>query len=169
MSRLKCHLVLGYFCVFLQDINYGIEFMIIRFARNVKVGVTANIPEDRIIIWSGFDKLNTWSRNNKQNSKGDKHQVLHLWRNNPLKCRTDNNWLGNIFREGAGATVDDSWTWVNSATLVKKSSIPPGHSERTTFHMMWSNPFILRQLQCWDQFWGKHFRLRKSKRVWQEL
>lgn len=47
---MKFHLVLGLFYVFLHDINNGIEFMLIKFARNVKVGETASIPEDRIRI-----------------------------------------------------------------------------------------------------------------------
>lgn len=57
------------------------------------------MQEDRIRIGSGFDKLDTWTRNNKQNSKRDKCQVLHLCRNNPLKYRIENNWLGNTSSE----------------------------------------------------------------------
>lgn len=39
---MKFHLVLGLFYVFLHDINYGIEFMFIKFTKNVKVGVTTS-------------------------------------------------------------------------------------------------------------------------------
>ena len=53
-------------------------------------------------------------------------------------------------------------------TCEKISIFPPGHAERTTVHVMWSNPFMLRQLQCWDKFWAKHLKLRKSKGQWWE-
>lgn len=75
--------------------------MLIKFAIKMKVGVTASTPEDRIRIQSGFDKWDTWNRNNKQNSKGDKCQVLHLCRNNPFKYRIMNNWLGNTSSENS--------------------------------------------------------------------
>jgi len=95
---MKFHLVLGLVYVFLDGIKYAIEFMFVKFARIVKVGVTASIPEDRIRIQNGFHKLDIWSRN-KQNLKKDKCQVLHLCRNNLLKYRTDNNWLGKTSSE----------------------------------------------------------------------
>lgn len=155
--------------VFLHDINFAIEFMIIKFARNVKVGVTASIAEDWIRIWSSFDKCDTWNRNNKWNSKGDKGQVLHLCRNNPLKYRIENHWLGNTSSEkclrlqqmtaGHESTVPPLW----------KKQYPPQDMQKGQ-QSKWCEAilFMLRQLQCWDPFWANHFKLRKSKGKWQE-
>lgn len=56
MSCMKFHLVLG-LCS-LHGTDFEIEFMVMKSARNVKVGV-----EDR--VQSNFDKFDTGSRNNK--------------------------------------------------------------------------------------------------------
>lgn len=146
--------------VSLHDTDYGIEFMLMKSARNVKVGVEGRIQ-------SNLDKLDTGNRNNKWNSKGDKGQALHLCRNNPFKQNTEQLLRKHNVRVGSEITADDSWVWVNSATLVKKSSIIS-----STY---WKN----KNLQFLMKFHAdaaaalrsvliKTFQIRKSKRELKE-
>lgn len=134
--------------VSLHDTDYGIEFMLMKSARNVKVGVEGSIQ-------SNLDKLDTGNRNNKWNSKGDKGQALHLCRNHPFKQNTEQL----LRKHSRQSRVWDYSRWQLSMsqqchTCEKKVASSPVHIERIRICNSWWN-FMLRQLQHWDQFWSK--------------
>ena len=57
---------------FINDLDEGIENMLIKFADDTKLAGVANSPEDKIKIQNDFDRLESWAKTNKMNFNREK-------------------------------------------------------------------------------------------------
>ena len=88
------------FNIFINDLDEGIESMLIKFADDTKLGGVANSPEDRIKIQNYLDRLGSWSKTNKMNCNREKCKVVHLGRKNEMhRYRMKDTWLDNSICE----------------------------------------------------------------------
>ena len=84
------------FNIFFNDLDEGIESMLIKFADDTKLAGVANSPEDRIIIQNDRDRLQSSAKTNKMNFNSEKCKVLQLSRKNELHIyRMEGTWLDN--------------------------------------------------------------------------
>lgn len=81
--------------------------------------------------------------------------------------RIQNNCLGNNVRVGSEITADDSWVWVNSATLVKKSSIISSTYWKNK-NLQFLMKFHAEAAAALGSVLIKTFQIRKSKRELKE-
>ena len=84
------------FNLFINDLDEGIDKMLIKFTDDTKLGGVANSPEDRIKIQNDLNRLESWAKTNKINFSRKKCKVLHLGRKNELhRYRMEDTWLDN--------------------------------------------------------------------------
>uniref|UniRef100_A0A803SSX5 Reverse transcriptase domain-containing protein n=1 Tax=Anolis carolinensis TaxID=28377 RepID=A0A803SSX5_ANOCA len=73
------------FNIFINDLDEGLEGMIIKFPDDTKLGGIANTPEDRSRIQNELNKLERWGESNKMKFNRDKCKILHLGRKNEMQ------------------------------------------------------------------------------------
>jgi hypothetical protein len=66
------------FNIFINDLDDGLEGILIKFADDTKLGGVANTPEDRITLQNDLNRLENWAKANKMNFNREKCKVLHL-------------------------------------------------------------------------------------------
>lgn len=80
--------------MFTNDLDAGIESLLIRFTDDVKLGRAKNTLEDRQRIQKDLDRLECWSRDKKMQFIVDKYKMLHQGKDNQKGTyRIGNNWL----------------------------------------------------------------------------
>ena len=82
------------FNVFINDLDEGIEGMLIKFADDTKLGGVGNTAEERIRFQNELNRLENWAQANKMNFNRDKCKVLHLGRKNQMHKYTCEKDLG---------------------------------------------------------------------------
>ena len=109
------------FNIFINDLDEGIEGVLIKFADDTKLGGVANTPEDRIRIQDDLDRLENWD---KMNFNGEKCKVLHLSRKNQMHhCRMGETCLGSSMCENdLGVLVDHTLNMSQQCDLVAKKA-----------------------------------------------
>ena len=107
------------FNIFINDLDEGIEGVLIKFADDTKLG--ANTPEDRIRIQDDLDRLENWA---KMNFNGEKCKVLHLGRKNQMHhYRMGETCLGSSTCEkDLGVLVDHTLNMNQQCDLVAKKA-----------------------------------------------
>ncbi|CAM4409115.1 unnamed protein product [Caretta caretta] len=82
------------FNIFINDLDVGIESLLVKFSDDSYRGGVANTLEDRAKIQRDLDKLENWAIDDKMKLIKDKCKVLHLWKKNQIhKDRMGDNWL----------------------------------------------------------------------------
>lgn len=72
------------FNIFINDLDDGIEGVLIKFANDCKLGGVANTPEDRVRIQNDLNSLESWAKTNNMEFNREKCKVLHLDRKNEM-------------------------------------------------------------------------------------
>ncbi|CAM5094356.1 unnamed protein product [Natator depressus] len=112
------------FNIFINDLDNGIESILIKFVDNTKLGGVASALEDRIKIQNDLDKLEKWSEVNRMKFNKDKCKVLHLGRNNQLHTfKMGNDCLGRSTAErDLGVIVNHKLNMSQQCNVVAKKS-----------------------------------------------
>uniref|UniRef100_A0A803SME4 Reverse transcriptase domain-containing protein n=1 Tax=Anolis carolinensis TaxID=28377 RepID=A0A803SME4_ANOCA len=97
------------FNIFINDLDEGLEGMIIKFADDTKLGGIANTPEDRSRIQNNLNRLEKWAKTNKMKFNRDKCKILHLGRKNEMqRYRMGDAWFNSSMCEkDLGVLVDN--------------------------------------------------------------
>ncbi|KAF7235847.1 RNA-directed DNA polymerase from mobile element jockey [Varanus komodoensis] len=82
------------FTLFINNIEEGVNSLLIKFADDTKTGAVATTEEQVLQIQKDLDRLWKWAGDNRMAFSVDKYKVLHLWhRNSCHKCRLGDKWL----------------------------------------------------------------------------
>ena len=57
--------------IFLNDLNEGVQRMLVKFADDTKLSAIANTLEDRNKIQNDLDRLDNWAENNRMKFNRD--------------------------------------------------------------------------------------------------
>ena len=66
------------FNIFINDLNEGVQGMLVKFADDTEVGRIANTLEDRNKIQKDLDRMEHWAESNRMKFNRDKCKVLQL-------------------------------------------------------------------------------------------
>uniref|UniRef100_A0A674JN28 Reverse transcriptase domain-containing protein n=1 Tax=Terrapene triunguis TaxID=2587831 RepID=A0A674JN28_9SAUR len=112
------------FNIFINDLDIGIESMLIKFATDTKLGGIATALEDGVIIQNDRDKLEKWSEVNRMKFNKDKCKVLHLRRKNQFHTyRMGRDCLGRSTAErDLGVIVDHKLNMSQQCDAVAKKA-----------------------------------------------
>uniref|UniRef100_K7EW77 Reverse transcriptase domain-containing protein n=1 Tax=Pelodiscus sinensis TaxID=13735 RepID=K7EW77_PELSI len=112
------------FNIFIDNLDIGIESMLIKFADDIKLGGVATNLEDRVIIQNDLDKLEKWSEVSRMKFNKDKCKVLHLGRNNQFHTyRMGSDCLGKSTAErDLGVIVDNKLNMSQQCDAVAKKA-----------------------------------------------
>uniref|UniRef100_A0A803TK60 Reverse transcriptase domain-containing protein n=1 Tax=Anolis carolinensis TaxID=28377 RepID=A0A803TK60_ANOCA len=97
------------FNIFINDLDKGLEGMIIKFVDDTKLGGIANTPEDRSRIQNDLNRLERWVETNKMKFNRDKCKILHFSRKNGnQRYRMGDTWLdSSVCEKDLGVLVDN--------------------------------------------------------------
>ena len=68
----------GFFSIFLNNLDDGIESTLTTCADDTKLGGEANTREGRAVLLRGLDRLEEWASKSRMNSNKDKCKLLYL-------------------------------------------------------------------------------------------
>ncbi|KAF7238311.1 RNA-directed DNA polymerase from mobile element jockey [Varanus komodoensis] len=109
-SRVPQGSVLGpsLFSLFINDMEEGMNSLLIKFADDTKTGAVATTEEQVLQIQKDLDRLWKWAGDNKMAFNVDKRKVLHLGhRNSCHKYRLGDKWLeSSTCERDLGVLVD---------------------------------------------------------------
>uniref|UniRef100_K7EX79 Reverse transcriptase domain-containing protein n=1 Tax=Pelodiscus sinensis TaxID=13735 RepID=K7EX79_PELSI len=164
------------FNIFNNNLDIGIENMLIKFADSTKLGGIATNLEDRVIIQNDLDKLEKWSEINRMKFNKDKCKVLHLGRNNQFHIyRMGSYGLGrNTGERDLGVIVDHKLNMSQQCdTVAKKANMILGCVNRCVVSktreviLLLYYALVRPHLEYCVQFWAPHFKkdVEKLERV----
>lgn len=155
------------FNIFINDIDDGMESMLIKFADDTKLGGVANSSEDRIRIQTDLDRLESWAKANKMNFNKEKCKILHLGRKNERhKYRMGDTWLDSSTCErDLGVLVDDKLNMSQQCDVAaKKANAILGCINRSIVSRSKEvliplySALVRPHLEYCVQFWAPQFR-----------
>ena len=81
------------FNIFINDLDEGVQGMLVKFVEDTKFGGIANTLEDRSKIQNDLDSLGHWAENNRMKFNREKCQVLHLGGGEPCAQLQDGGYF----------------------------------------------------------------------------
>ena len=112
------------FNIFINDLDEGIERLLIKFADDTKLGGVANTQEDRVKIQQELNTLEKWAVVNRMQFNKDKCMVLHLGHKNVKhQYWMGETLLGNsVCERDLGVRVDCKLNMSSQCDLVTKKA-----------------------------------------------
>ena len=110
------------FHLFVNDLDAGLEGILIKFADDTKLGGAVGTLEGREDLQRDMDRLESWAITSCMNFNKSKRQILHLWHSNPgCTYRLGNERLESSSAErGMGVLVDGELNMSQECALAAK-------------------------------------------------
>ena len=82
------------FDIFINDLDEGVQGVLVKITDDTKLGRIANTLEDRNKIQNDIDRIEHWAESNRMKFSRDKCKVLHLRKRKQLHSyKMGNTWL----------------------------------------------------------------------------
>ncbi|KAF7246710.1 RNA-directed DNA polymerase from mobile element jockey [Varanus komodoensis] len=155
------------FNLFINDMEEGVNSLLIKFADDTKTGAVATTEEQVLQIQKDLDRLWKWAGDNRMAFNVDKCKVLHLGhRNRCHKYRLGDKWLeSSTCERDFGVLVDCRLNMSQQCdAVVKRVNATLGYiarsvASRTREVLLPLYTTLVRlQLEYCAQFWAPHYR-----------
>ncbi|KAF7254213.1 Usherin [Varanus komodoensis] len=157
------------FNLFINDMEEGVNSLLIKFADDTKTGAVATTEEKVLQIQKDLDRLWKWAGDNRMAFNVDKCKVLHLGhRNSCHKYRLGDKWLESSTCERDLTTRDLVDCRLNMSqqcdVVVKKANTTLGCIARSVASrsrevlLPLYTTLVRLQLKYCVQFWAPHYR-----------
>ncbi|KAF7236378.1 Heterogeneous nuclear ribonucleoprotein M [Varanus komodoensis] len=160
-------LVLILFNLFINDMEEGVNSLLIKLADDTKTGAVATTEEQVLWIQKDLDRLWKWAGDNRVAFNVDKCKVLHLGhRNRCHKYRLGDKWLeSSTFERDLGVLVDCRLNMSQQCdAVVKRANATLGCVARSVASrsrevlLPLYTTLVRPQLEYCAQFWTPHYR-----------
>ncbi|KAF7236107.1 RNA-directed DNA polymerase from mobile element jockey [Varanus komodoensis] len=155
------------FNLFINDMEEGVNSLLIKFADDTKTGAVATTEEQVLQIQKDLDRLWKWAGDNRMVFNVDKCKVLHLGhRNSCHKYRLGDKWLeSSTCERDLGVLVDCRLNMSQQCNaVVKRANATLGCIARSVASrsrevlLPLYTTLVHPQLEYCAQFWAPHYR-----------
>ncbi|KAF7237651.1 Signal peptide, CUB and EGF-like domain-containing protein 1 [Varanus komodoensis] len=155
------------FNLFINDMEEGVNSLLIKFADDTKTGAVATTEEQVLQIQKDLDRLWKWAGDNRMAFNVDKCKVLHLGhRNSCHKYRLGDKWLeSSPCERDLGVLVDCRLNMSRQCdAVVKRANATLGCIARSVASrsrevlLPLYTTLVRPQLEYCVQFWAPHYR-----------
>uniref|UniRef100_A0A8D2ILK3 Reverse transcriptase domain-containing protein n=1 Tax=Varanus komodoensis TaxID=61221 RepID=A0A8D2ILK3_VARKO len=155
------------FNLFINDMEEGVNSLLIKFADDTKTGAVATTEEQVLQIQKDLDRLWKWAGDNRMAFNVDKCKVLHLGhRNRCHKYRLGDKWLeSSTCERDLGVLLDCRLNMSQQCdAVVKKANATLGCIVRSVASrsrevlLPLYTTLVPLQLEYCAQFWAPHYR-----------